>query len=116
MWKPRPYDPDSATKAVELGRPFGAASEPFDGDFDALVCAVLAGLGSADWDGVEEHWNLHRYATLLRHWSREGPPVYIAAASYLGLRKPTAPPPLEGDAVLELLRAFPGGEAATRRS
>lgn len=47
----------------------------------------------------------------MRHWSREGPPVYIAAAAYLGLRqqKPRAPDSLEGQDLLNFLSAFPGG-------
>jgi hypothetical protein len=47
----------------------------------------------------------------MRHWSREGPPAYIAAAAYLGLRKPAprAPDNLEGEDLLNFLTAFPGG-------
>ena len=48
---------------------------------------------------------------MMRHWSREGPPAYIAVATYLGLR---APPPsaetLAGEDLMNLLAAFPGGE------
>ena len=48
----------------------------------------------------------------MRHWGREGPPTYIAAAAYLGLRKP--PPPasndLAGEDLLNFLTAFQLGE------
>jgi hypothetical protein len=49
----------------------------------------------------------------MRHWNREGPPLYIAAAAYLGLRKPAPRPAdrLEADDLMNFLRAFPGGEA-----
>jgi hypothetical protein len=48
----------------------------------------------------------------MRHWSREGPPTYIAAAAYLGLRKSTcdASDLLEGQDLLNFLGAFPGAE------
>jgi hypothetical protein len=48
----------------------------------------------------------------MRHWSREGPPAYIAVAAYLGLRTPPRPAdPLSGDDLLNFLKVFPGGEA-----
>jgi hypothetical protein len=51
----------------------------------------------------------------MRHWRREGPPLYIAAAAYLGLRNASASnaSPLQGDDLMNFLRAFPGGEANT---
>jgi len=54
----------------------------------------------------------------MRHWKREGPPLYIAAAAYLGLRKPRPNPAevLESDNLMNFLRAFPGGEVAPERS
>jgi hypothetical protein len=51
----------------------------------------------------------------MRHWGREGPPTYIAAAAYLGLRRPrpaAAADTLEGQDLMNFLGAFPGGEAA----
>jgi hypothetical protein len=47
----------------------------------------------------------------MRHWAREGPPAYISAAAYLGLRRERP----VGDAVsdqdlLNVLNTFPGGE------
>jgi hypothetical protein len=49
---------------------------------------------------------------LARHWRREGPPIYISAAAYLGLRKPasSAADRLEGDDLLNLLAVFPGSQ------
>lgn len=49
---------------------------------------------------------------LLKHWGREGPPVYISAAAYLGLRKskPKAADTLGGQDLANFLSAFPGGE------
>jgi hypothetical protein len=46
----------------------------------------------------------------MRHWNREGPPVYVAAAAYLGLRRPTtkAADSLEGQDLINFLGAFPG--------
>ena len=92
--------------------PLERRGEPFDGDFDAIICAILAGLGSADWDGVEDRWNLHRYGALMRHWSREGPPAYIAVAAYLGLPRSTsaAAHTIGGEDLMNLLRTFPGGD------
>lgn len=48
----------------------------------------------------------------MRHWSREGPPAYIAAAAYLGLRpaQTTNRDPIAGEDLLNLLNAYPGGE------
>lgn len=47
----------------------------------------------------------------MRHWSREGPPAYIAAAAYLGLRRePRGVPSDDADDLLNVLRTFPGGE------
>ena len=48
----------------------------------------------------------------MRHWAREGPPAYIAAAAYLGLRRaePAPDAALDGEDLLNLLSAFPGGE------
>ncbi|HXQ46432.1 MAG TPA: hypothetical protein VN806_07440 [Caulobacteraceae bacterium] len=45
----------------------------------------------------------------MRHWSREGPPLYLAAAAYLGLRKPSASGAdhLEGEDLVTFLAAFP---------
>jgi hypothetical protein len=47
----------------------------------------------------------------MRHWSREGPPAYIAVAAYLGFRRssPNSPDPLEGVDLARFLGAFPGG-------
>jgi hypothetical protein len=47
----------------------------------------------------------------MRHWSKEGPPVYVAVAAYLGLRQTVreAPDLLDGQDLLNLLGAFPGG-------
>ena len=47
----------------------------------------------------------------MRHWSREGPPTYIAAAAYLGLRQsqPRAPDLIDGEDLMSLLGTFPGG-------
>jgi hypothetical protein len=61
---------------------------------------------------VEATWNLHRYAALMRHWSREGPPAYIAVAAYLGLRSAGARrnEDLGGVDLANFLAAFPGGE------
>jgi hypothetical protein len=56
---------------------------------------------------VESRWNLHRYGALVRHWSREGPPAYVAAAAYLGLRKPAPSGALEGEDLANFLAAFP---------
>jgi hypothetical protein len=63
---------------------------------------------------VESGWNLHRYAALVRYWSQEGPPVHMAAAAFLGLRKPRARPrdSLAGQDLINFLGAFPGGQAA----
>src|SRR6185312_11605640 len=97
----------------DRARPFGPRAEPFDGDFDAIICAILAGLGSADWDAVEARWNLRRYAALMRHWSREGPPTYIAAAAWLGLRRErrAGGDAVSGEDLLNILSTFPGGQA-----
>jgi hypothetical protein len=48
----------------------------------------------------------------MRHWSREGPPTYIAAAAYLGLRRPQSGPvsTIEGEDLVDLLAAFPGAQ------
>ena len=52
----------------------------------------------------------------MRHWSREGPPTYIAAAAYLGLRKPPpASNDLAGEDLLNFLTAFQFGEASSPR-
>ena len=59
-----------------------------DGDFDAITVTILAGLGSTDWDKVEETWNLHRYAALQRHWMECGPPVYRTYAAVHGVLQP----------------------------
>jgi hypothetical protein len=50
----------------------------------------------------------------MRHWSREGPPTYIAAAAWLGLRQPKPAPPdrLEGQDLANFLAALPGGAPA----
>jgi hypothetical protein len=54
---------------------------------------------------------MHRYAALMVHWSREGPPAYVAVAAYLGLRRPAPKSErLQGDELLNLLSVFPGGE------
>jgi len=47
----------------------------------------------------------------MRHWSREGPPAYVAVAAHLGLRRSSAssPEPLEGVDLARFLGAFPGG-------
>jgi hypothetical protein len=45
----------------------------------------------------------------MRHWGREGPPAYIAAAAYLGLRRRTdRAERLEGEDLVDFLSAFPG--------
>lgn len=51
----------------------------------------------------------------MRHWGREGPPVYISAAAYLGLRKPKPKSTeiMEGQDLVNFLSAFPGGEQGT---
>jgi hypothetical protein len=51
----------------------------------------------------------------MRHWSREGPPTYIAAAAYLGLRRERRPTDdtIAGEDLLNVLSTFPGGEAST---
>lgn len=46
----------------------------------------------------------------MRHWSREGPPAYIAAALYLGLRREKQPRYDAGEDLLHILSTFPGGE------
>ena len=48
----------------------------------------------------------------MRHWGREGPPIYISAAAYLGLRKSKVKPAdlIDGQDLENLLSAFPGGE------
>ena len=48
----------------------------------------------------------------MRHWRREGPPIHVAAAAYLGLRPAWRRPAesLEGADLLNFLGAFPGGE------
>ena len=54
----------------------------------------------------------------MRHWSREGPPAYIAAAAYLGLRNEPRPKDeaVTGEDLLNLLSRFPGGELAPNSS
>jgi hypothetical protein len=46
---------------------------------------------------------------MVRHWSHEGPPTYVAAAAYLGLRKAKAPASelIDGQDLLNFLGAFP---------
>jgi hypothetical protein len=63
---------------------------------------------------VETTWNLHRYAALMRHWSREGPPAYIAVAAYLGLRPARGGDNDQcgGQDLANFLATFPGGERA----
>ncbi len=67
---------------------------------------------------METTWNFHRYAALLRHWGSEGPPVYISAAAYLGVRKskPERSDLLGDQDLANFLSAFPGGERAPTRS
>jgi hypothetical protein len=47
----------------------------------------------------------------MRHWRREGPPVYVSVAAYLGLRQPgvAAGDVLAGDDLVRFLEAFPAG-------
>jgi hypothetical protein len=54
----------------------------------------------------------------MRHWGREGPPTYIAAAAYLGLRKPKPKPNdlMDGQDLANFLSAFPGGAQVSTRS
>jgi hypothetical protein len=51
----------------------------------------------------------------MRHWSREGPPTYIAAAAYLGLRRERGPSDetIAGEDLLNVLNTFPGAERAS---
>ena len=48
----------------------------------------------------------------MRHWAREGPPAYIAAAAYLGLRREKPAADEAGEDLLNILSTFPGGERA----
>ena len=34
-------------------------------------------------------WGFNRYNTMLDWWLENGPPVYVSAAAYLGLTKPS---------------------------
>ena len=47
----------------------------------------------------------------MRHWSREGPPTYVAAAAYLGLRRErrASDEAVTGEDLLNILNTFPGG-------
>jgi len=49
----------------------------------------------------------------MRHWSREGPPTYIAAAAWLGLRRErrAGGDAVSGEDLLNILSTFPGGQA-----
>ncbi len=49
----------------------------------------------------------------MRHWRREGPPAYIAAAACLGLRQPRrrSSDALDGQDLVNFLAAFPGGQS-----
>jgi hypothetical protein len=54
----------------------------------------------------------------MRHWSREGPPTYIAAAAYLGLRRErrSYDETVTGEDLLNILSLFPGGERTSGSS
>jgi hypothetical protein len=52
----------------------------------------------------------------MRHWSREGPPAYIAVAAYLGLRSSHVRDSevLHEADLLNFLAVFPGGEKTSK--
>lgn len=56
---------------------------------------MVAG-GCGDWDVIERKWTLLRFYSMVDHWKKNGPPVYISVALYLGLNKPGKSAPHSG--------------------
>jgi len=67
---------------------------------------VAAGCSGGDWERVEDGWNLPRYNTMIEHWKRHGPPVYMSVAGYLGLIKEETKGKPKGGNLDELARMF----------
>lgn len=61
------------------------------------------------WERIEEDWDPGMYATMHKHWKENGPPVYMAVATYLGLAKPAKHHPAGEKAEIEdIMRKYAG--------
>ena len=80
---------------------------------------MAAGCSGADWEAVEERWDLRQYHAMQKHWLEVAPPAYITSAANVGYKAKDAPE-AGGEEVIEnpedLARALsqmPGGRVRT---